>query len=146
MGIRNWIKKLVHSYKYSSEAYLNFLREKGAKIGENCYIFAPSMVDIDPYRPFLLEFGDGVVLTKGVTILTHDYSHTVMRKLYGENIGDAQPVKIGNNVFVGMDAIILMGTEIGDNTIIGAKTVVRGKIPSNVLVAENPCMLHMRSF
>lgn len=141
MGFRNFIKKLIHSYKHSSESYLNFLRSRGAKIGENCHIFSSTTVNIDLQRPYLLEFGNQVVLTENVTILTHDYSHTVMRKKYGDNIGDAKSVKIGNNVFIGMDSIVLMGTEIGDNVIIGAKTVVRGKIPSNVVVAGNPCKI-----
>ena len=45
---------------------------------------------------------------------------------------------IGNNVFVGMRSIILMGVEIGDNVIVGAGSVVAGKIPSNCVCAGNP--------
>ena len=45
---------------------------------------------------------------------------------------------IGNNVFVGMNAIILMGTKIGSNVIVGAGAVVSGNIPDNVVVAGNP--------
>lgn len=45
---------------------------------------------------------------------------------------------IGDNCFVGMDSVILMGTYIGNNTIIGAGSVVRGKIPDNSVIAGNP--------
>ena len=46
--------------------------------------------------------------------------------------------KIGNNVFVGMRTTILMGAEIGDNVIVGAGSIVSGKIPSNCVCAGNP--------
>ncbi len=50
-----------------------------------------------------------------------------------------KPVKIGNNVFIGVNSIILKGTEIGDNSVIGAGSVVAGIIPPNVIAAGNPC-------
>lgn len=46
--------------------------------------------------------------------------------------------KVGDNVFVGMKSIILMGSQIGNNVIIGAGAVVSGNIPDNVVVAGNP--------
>jgi acetyltransferase-like isoleucine patch superfamily enzyme len=62
------------------------------------------------------------------------------RKEYG-NVPSVkiQPVKIGNNVFIGANSIILKGTEIGDNSVIGAGSVVSGIIPPNVIAAGNPC-------
>lgn len=47
---------------------------------------------------------------------------------------------IGNNVFIGMGAIILMGANIGDNVIIGAGAVVSGKVESNSVYAGNPAV------
>ncbi len=139
--IKTYINKLLHPTDYSSEAYISHLRKSGVKIGKQCYIYSPQTVKIDASRPYLLEIGDQVVFTRGVTILTHDYSHTVMRKKYGIQHGDAKSVKIGNNVFFGMDSLILMGTTIGNNVIIGAKSVVRGTIPDNVVVAGNPARI-----
>ena len=52
-----------------------------------------------------------------------------------------KPVSIGDNSFIGAKSIILPGTQIGDNVIIGAGTVVKGKIPDNVVVAGNPCRI-----
>lgn len=139
--IKTYINKLLHPTDYSSEAYISHLRKCGVKIGKQCYIYSPQTVKIDASRPYLLEIGDQVVFTRGVTILTHDYSHTVMRKKYGTQHGDAKSVKIGNNVFLGIDSLILMGTTIGNNVIIGAKSVVRGTIPDNVVVAGNPARI-----
>ncbi len=137
-AILNFIKKLIFPNTYSSDAYINYLKKMGVKVGKNCHVFEPDTVSLDCARPYLLELGDNVVITKGVTVLTHDYSHTVIRKKYGMQYGDAKDVKIGNNVFLGRDSIVLMGTTIGDNVIVAAKSVVRGKIPSDVVVAGNP--------
>lgn len=50
-------------------------------------------------------------------------------------------VLIGNNVFIGCNCIILKGTEIGDNCIVGAGSVVSGKFPDNVIIAGNPAKI-----
>lgn len=141
MGIVKFVNKILYPIQYSSEAYINHMKNIGVKIGDNCHIFEPKSVNIDLYRPYLLEMGNNVILCAKTTILTHDYSHCVVCGKFGRNIGDAKPVKIGNNVFVGIDAMILMGTEIGSNVIIGAKSVVFGKIPDNCVVAGNPAKI-----
>ena len=51
----------------------------------------------------------------------------------------AEPVTIGNNVWIGGGAIILPGVTIGDNVTIGAGSVVTKDIPSNTVAAGNPC-------
>jgi acetyltransferase-like isoleucine patch superfamily enzyme len=50
-----------------------------------------------------------------------------------------RPVVIGDNVWLGVGAMVLKGAKIGDNTIIGANSVVTGEIPPNVVAAGNPC-------
>ena len=49
------------------------------------------------------------------------------------------PVTIGNNVWIGGNAVILPGVNIGDNVVIGAGSVVTKDIPSNMIAAGNPC-------
>ena len=51
----------------------------------------------------------------------------------------AHEINIGSNVWIGADVIILPGVSIGDNTVIGAGSVVTKNIPSNVLAVGNPC-------
>jgi maltose O-acetyltransferase len=58
-------------------------------------------------------------------------------KLWGS--GKTQKVTIGNNVFIGVDCVILPGVTIGDNVIIGAKSLVNSDIPSNSLAFGIPC-------
>lgn len=89
----------------------------------------------------MLKIGEYCKITAGVTILTHDYSRSVLRRVYGEVIGDGAEKVIGNNVFIGMHATILMGSHIGNNVIIGAGSVVSGRVPDNVVVAGNPARI-----
>ena len=122
----------------TSEDLVKSLNERGAKVGAHTHFFAPTQVTIDMQRPWLIEIGDYCKITQGVVILAHDYSRSVLRRVYGEVIGEAGKTKIGDNVFIGINSIILMGSHIGDNVIIGAGSVVKGNIPDNVVAAGNP--------
>jgi acetyltransferase-like isoleucine patch superfamily enzyme len=53
----------------------------------------------------------------------------------------AMPVMIGDNVFIGTKAIILKGVTIGENSVIGAGSVVVRSLPANVIAAGNPCKI-----
>lgn len=117
------------------------LESQGIQVGKGTIFYGPETMQIDRSRPYLLTIGEYCKITSGVTILTHDYSRSVLRRAYGEVIGEGRRTTIGNNVFIGMNAIILMGTHIGDNVIIGAGSVVNGTIPSNVVVAGNPAQV-----
>lgn len=76
--------------------------------------------------------------TGPASILTHDYSVFVTNQLgEGKLYGKQQPVKIGNNVFIGW-GVVLPGTTIGNNVIIGAYAVASGRIESNSVYAGNP--------
>ena len=132
------ISKLSNWYR---EYYTNRLRKRGAKIGKNVKIYDPLRTYIDETRPWLLSIGDYTLITSGVTILTHDYSLSTLRRVYGEWIGEGEVTFIGENCFVGMNSTILMGTKIGNNVIVGAGSVVHGKVPDNVVIAGNPAKI-----
>lgn len=125
----------------SNEKYIKQLRDKGAKIGKNTVFFSPRKTIVDEGKAFLITIGDYCKITSGVTILAHDYSRSVLRYYYGDNIGGSSPVKIGNNCFLGINAIILMGTVIGNNCIVGAGSVVKGTFPENSVIAGNPARI-----
>lgn len=52
---------------------------------------------------------------------------------------NSKPVKIGNDVWIGGRAVILPGVTIGDNSVIGAGSLVSRDIPANVVAVGNPC-------
>ncbi|MFV0365149.1 MAG: DapH/DapD/GlmU-related protein [Mangrovibacterium sp.] len=50
----------------------------------------------------------------------------------------AQPIAVGNNVWIGGNVVVLTGVTIGDNTVISARSVVSSDIPNDVLAFSNP--------
>jgi acetyltransferase-like isoleucine patch superfamily enzyme len=52
--------------------------------------------------------------------------------------GDAQPIHIGSNVWIGFDTCILPGVAIGDGTVVGARSVVTASLPPYCIAAGNP--------
>lgn len=137
------IKKIIYKIKRrwahsSSDRMISYLRKKGMKIGERVTLFQVRDIVIDITRPSLVEIGDDVALTKGFTLLTHGYDWMVLRNLYGELIPSSGKVIIGNNVFIGFNVTVLKGVEIGQNSIIGAGSLVTKSIPPNSVAAGNP--------
>ena len=132
------LKKLVIGHKVDSKSFIEFLRKKGVKVGKGVEIFRPFNTNIDTQNPHLLSIGDYVMMTGPVTILTHDYSWSVLKRKYGCVYGKQRKTQIGNNIFIGWGATILPGTKIGDNVIIGANSVVSGTVESNSVYAGNP--------
>lgn len=72
-----------------------------------------------------------------VTIATagHPILPELREQLYQYNM----PVHIGKNCWLGAGVIVMPGITIGDNTVIGAGSVVTKDIPSNVVAVGNPC-------
>ena len=141
MGIKKVIRKLVLREKSSSEAFIEYLKNHGVTVGDNCYVPEPSSVLVDMTAPWLVTMGSNITLTHGVSILTHDYGWSVLKKsgsLRGSVLGSQAPVRIGNNVFVGINTVITKGVTIGDNVIIGAGSIVSKDCESGFVYAGNP--------
>ncbi len=51
------------------------------------------------------------------------------------------PVRIGDNVWIGMGAVVLKGVTIGDNSVVAAGAIVTKSVPANVVVAGNPAVI-----
>ena len=107
-------------------------------IGKNTVIYSPNYCVIDQTRPWMIEIGDNVSITTGVTILTHGYDWSVFKGMYGDVLGSAGRVKIGDNVFIGMNSTILKGVTIGNNVVIGANSLINKDVPDNSVVVGNP--------
>lgn len=87
---------------------------KNATIGVNCKIIDNDFHPLDPeYRRLNLN-----------------EQHTARK-----------PIKIGDNCFIGMNSIILKGTTLGDNVVVGAGSVVHGNFPDNCIIAGNPAKI-----
>ena len=125
--------------------YPKYLRWLGIKI-EDCnstWINPNCFFDSHDYS--LTEIGKDVVISTGVTILVHDASiRNAMTAVSGGYVTlkslIERKVIIGNNVFIGANTTILPGSEIGDNCIVGAGSVVRGKLERGYVYSGNPCV------
>lgn len=140
-GAKLLYKKILYGYKSDSKSYIKFLKKQGIKIGENVTFYEPNTNYIDYQKGFLIEIGDNVEITRGVIIITHDYSWALFKKNTGEIIGSRGKVKIGNNVFIGINTIIMKNVTIGNNVVIGANSVVTKDIPDNTVVCGNPAKI-----
>lgn len=106
MGIKRFVKKIVDGPRASSEAYVEHLRSLGMVIGEHTVVYSPKHCIIDCTRPWMIEIGKNVSITEGVTILTHGYDWSVFKGKYGDVLGSARRVKIGDNVVIGANSLI----------------------------------------
>lgn len=129
------------------------LKELLAEVGENCYIEPPlranwgryTHLGNNVYANFNLTLvddtdiyiGDSVMIGPNVTIATagHPIDPELRRRVAQFNV----PVHIGANVWIGAGAVILPGVTIGENTVIGAGSIVTKDIPPNVVAVGNPC-------
>ena len=86
-----------------------------------------------------VTFGDNVFI--GPNCAFYTAGHPLDAETRNKGLEYAKPIKIGNNVWFGGNVIVLPGVEIGDNSVIGAGSVVTRNIPANVVAVGNPCKL-----
>lgn len=130
------------------------LKDMFAEIGKDCYIEPPLHANWGGHH---VHFGENVYANFNLTLVddTHIYvgdhvmlgpnvtisagTHPVAPELREKGMQYNLPVRIGNNVWIGSGAQILPGVTIGDNSVIGAGSVVTKDIPANVVAVGNPC-------
>ena len=106
---------------------------KNITIGNDVYInFGCIILDCAE-----VVIGDHVLIGPNVGIYPVNHSTDAEERIHGGCYG--QPVTIGNRVWLGGDVKVLAGGKIGEDTIIGAGSVVTKDIPSGVIAAGNPC-------
>lgn len=117
----------------------NYLTKNGAIIGEGTRLYC----EISSFgtEPYLIKVGKDCVFANGVHLFTHDGGINVLNTLNmfkGKKMGKYAPVIVGDNVYIGSNAMIMPGVTIGDNVIIGAGAIVTHDIPSNVVAVGIP--------
>lgn len=90
----------------------------------------------------LIKIGNDVLIGSGCLIMDND-AHNISATERHDKILEKsiKPIFIENNVFIGARSIILKGVTIGENSVIGAGSVVSKSIPSNVVAAGNPAIV-----
>lgn len=132
----------------------NMLKDMFAEIGENCYIEPPFHANFggkhihfgkNVYANFNFTcvddtdifVGDFTMFGPNVTLATagHPIMPELRKKAYQYNM----PIHIGKNCWLGAGVVVLPGISIGDNSVIGAGSVVTKDVPPNVVAVGNPC-------
>lgn len=120
---------IVHGdYSFRSGIFLSV--NKGAKLEIGS---GRTNRDVDITCFNSIKIGNNVLISKGVMIRDSD-NHTVLKEGYRQS----KPIVIGNNVWIGMRAVILKGVTIGDGAIVAAGAVVTKNVPANTVVGGVP--------
>jgi acetyltransferase-like isoleucine patch superfamily enzyme len=128
------------SRKYQAAMYfpttiLIDVKDAFVKIGNNSringtYIHAQKGITI----------GSSCVIASGVNILDSN-GHQVYSHDRTSGRDTPEEIIIGNNVWIGLNSIILKGSSIGDNSVVSAGSVVKGHFPANVILQGNPAVV-----
>ena len=147
----------VNEYNATSPAETEkraaLIKEMFAEAGEGCYIEPPFHANWGGkhvrlgnyvYANFNLtlvddgniDIGDNVMFAPNVTVITA--THPVLPSLREKGLQFNVDVKICNNVWIGAGAIIMPGITVGENSVVGAGSVVTKDVPPNTVVVGNP--------
>ncbi len=123
--------KIGKSFKMRDGAKIRVRKGATCIIGNNSSVNCNNMIACRER----IEIGNDVMLSPNVQIYDHDHD---FRAVGGVKAGKYRtaPVKIGNNVWIGANTVILRGTEIGDNCVIGAGCVVNGKYKEGSVIIQ----------
>ncbi|MFY1045987.1 sugar O-acetyltransferase [Chryseobacterium sp. GP-SGM7] len=132
---KDLIKKLFHKTGENFHIEQPFYCDYGynIEIGENFYSNM-NVVILDCAK---VTFGNNVLIAPNCGFYTAGHPFDIEQR--NNALEYAHPIKVGNNVWIGAGCSILPGVTIGDNTVIGAGSVVTKDIPPNVLALGNPC-------
>ncbi len=85
-----------------------------------------------------IEIGESCLFSYKVEIINSDFHNIEPDKRHSGGGGISKDVIIGNNVWLGSSVKVLKGVTIGDNSVVGAGSIVTKDVPANTLVAGNP--------
>lgn len=114
-------------------------RSRGAvlSIGEGCGLTGTTIVAEER-----VEIGDRVLFGANVIVADTDFHPLAPeRRRVDINAGKHKPIRIEDDVFIGMNALILKGVTIGEGAVVGAGSVVRSDVPPRAIVAGNPAVV-----
>lgn len=156
------LKRLDMLFDYNSlkpsqqKEKTELLKKMFAEIGENVYIETPFHANFGGMN---VHFGHTIYANFNLTLVDDTHIYVGSYTMFGPNVTIAtashpispehrkqdyqynQPVHIGENCWIGARAVILPGVTIGDNSVIGAGSIVTKDIPPNVIAVGNPCQV-----
>lgn len=148
------LRRFNQTFSTQMDERQEMMKDMFGAIGENCYIEPPIFANFGCKHVFFgnniyvnfnatlvddanIYIGNDVMIAPNVTIATA--AHPIDPELRHEALQYNLEVHVGNNVWIGANTVVLPGVTIGDNTVIGAGSVVTKDIPANVVAFGNPC-------
>lgn len=136
MSIKAKFKSFIIEHVSNSKRAELYKKWYGIQIGDGCEIYRNVAFGSEPY---LIQIGNNVRITSGVKFCTHDGGMWVIRNLGWNKQADLfGKIKIGDNVHIGWNAVIMPNVTIGNNVVIGIGAVVTHDVPDNCIVAGVP--------
>lgn len=131
--LRYKLAKLKYRIKHcDKETISSYFRKYGMTIGKNCNICCNIMTS----EPYLIKMGDNVTISGNVVFVTHDNSINKIDSSCANLFGY---ICIGNNCFIGQNALIMYGVSLADDIIVAAGSVVTKSFAENrIIIAGNP--------
>jgi maltose O-acetyltransferase len=127
LKIRRSTAKLFTIFKKS------YLRFRGVKIGKGGFISPFCKIDIHRGN---ITIGNNVSITRGCIVLSHSGTESRLYNYNGRKRSNT--TIIGDDVFIGVNTVILPGVKVGNNAIIGAGSIVTKNTEDNSVYAGNP--------
>lgn len=137
--LKSWI---FHSLAYSSPLpswTVRYQRTRGVKIGKNCHISPYVLIDL--LHPELIKIEDNVTIGSNSMIFAHvnpSANDFLKKHGYPRTI---KPVTIKKGAVISVGCIIIAGVTIGENSIVGAGSVVTQDVPDYCVVIGNPARI-----
>jgi acetyltransferase-like isoleucine patch superfamily enzyme len=129
------IRKLIRKVgRIAGYLRITYFRMAGISIGKDCMISWGAKLDVSGGK---IIIGDRCTITHGSIILSHDRS----KKRIDLNDKGQGTVRLGNDVFIGVNSVIIRDVTIGDYSIVGAGSVVTKDVPPRCVVAGNPAKI-----
>ena len=122
--VKKITRKLQQFFLSKSYTIQELIQIHGGKIGKGVFIGSDVMIDYD--YAFLLEIGDGAVISARTILEFHD---SCLPNVLGRAKTKIGKIKIGNRAYIGVNSVLLAGVQIGDGAIVGACSLVNRNIP-----------------
>jgi acetyltransferase-like isoleucine patch superfamily enzyme len=129
--IRNFLDRI-----HAARDPVGFARMLGVRVGSNVRFYGMSR-GMFGSEPWMISIGNDCYITAGVQFINHDGGTLILRKEI-PTLEWTAPIEIGNNVYIGINTIILPNVKIGNRCIIGAGSIVSRNIPDNSVYAGVP--------
>lgn len=136
--------KISSDSRFGDNGFLSVCPYASITIGRGFTVEFEYIMIAMPYTE--IRFGEDCMVSRRVSVQSND-GHDIFNVRTRQNtnateeIAKARKIIIGNHVWIGQDAMVFYNTNIGDGSIVGAKSLVKGAFPNNCIIGGNPARL-----